>query len=194
MDLELKPPGVNPNIKAFIYNTYCLPKCTYGMGIFNLDKKTIKSINVSQNNLFRYALNIPYKSHISLIMKSLKVLDATTLYYSQICILIKLLHRHDYTINILMECLDESTVNKIDIFEDIKFISDLLTIDMRTVIEYPDKTRDLLIDNYLNKPDEKELIDKIKNLIDNYTIENKNELIKLIRLNHSVNNDSQLIT
>ncbi len=93
-----------------------------------------------------------------------------------------------------MECLNESTVNKIDIFEDVKFISDLLTIDMRTVIEYPDKTRDLLIDNYLNKPDEKELIDKIKNLIDNYTIENKNELIKLIRLNHSVNNNSQLIT
>ena len=164
------------------------------MGIFNLDKKTIKSINVSQNNLFRYALNIPYKSHISLIMKSLKVLDATTLYYSQICILIKLLHRHDYTKNILMECLNESTVNKIDIFEDIKYISDLLTIDMRTVIEYPDKTRDLLIDNYLNKPDEKEFIDKIKNLIDNYTIENKNELIKLIRLNHIVNNNSQLIT
>jgi hypothetical protein len=104
------------------------------------------------------------------------------------------LHRHDYTKNILMECLNESTVNKIDIFEDVKFISDLLTIDMRTVIEYPDKTRDLLIDNYLNKPDEKELIDKIKNLIDNYTIENKNELIKLIRLNHSVNNNSQLIT
>ena len=126
-------------------------------------------------------------------MKSLKVLDATTLYYSQIFILIKLLHRHDYTKNILMECLNESTVNKIDIFEDIKFISDLLTIDMRTVIEYPDKTRDLLIDNYLNKPDEKEFIDKIKNLIDNYTIENKNELIKLIRLNHIVNN-SQLIT
>ena len=100
----IKPPGVNPNIKAFIYNMYCLPKCTYGMGIFNLDKKTLKSINVSQNNLFRYALNIPYKSHISLIMKSLKVLDATTLYYSQICILIKLLHRHDYTKNILMEC------------------------------------------------------------------------------------------
>jgi hypothetical protein len=50
-------------------------------------------------------------------------------------------------------------VNKIDIFEDIKFISGLLAIDMRTVIEYPDKTRDLLIDNYLNNPDEKEFID-----------------------------------
>jgi hypothetical protein len=92
-------------------------------------------------------------------MKSLKVLDATTLYYSQICIFIKLLQMHEYTKNLLMECLNESTVNKIDIFEDIKFISGLLAIDMRTVIEYPDKTRDLLIDNYLNNPDEKELID-----------------------------------
>ena len=64
-----------------------------------------------------------------------------------------------------MECLNESTVNKIDIFEDIKFIIDLLAIDMRTVIEYPDKTRDLLIGNYLNNPDEKEFIDKIKNQI-----------------------------
>ena len=49
--------GINPGIKAFIYNTYCLPKCTYGMCIFSLKKKTIKSINVSQNNLFRYAFN-----------------------------------------------------------------------------------------------------------------------------------------
>jgi hypothetical protein len=65
------------------------------MGNFSLNKKTIKSINVAQNNLFRYALNIPYKSHISLIMKSFKVLDATALYYSQICLLIKLLHLHE---------------------------------------------------------------------------------------------------
>jgi hypothetical protein len=65
---------------------------------------------------------------------------------------------------------------------------------MRKVIEYPDKTRDLLIDNCLNNLDEKEFIDKIRNLLDNYTIENKNELIKLTRLNYIVNNDSQLIT
>jgi len=56
-------------------------------------------------------------------MKSLKVLDATTLYYYQIFILIKLLHRHQYTKNLLMECLNDSTVIKIDIFEDIKFFS-----------------------------------------------------------------------
>ena len=73
------------------------------MGIFNLYKKTIKSTNVSQNNLFRYALNIPNKTHITFIMKSLKTLDATTLYNSQICILIKLLHRHEFIKKIINE-------------------------------------------------------------------------------------------
>jgi hypothetical protein len=159
------------------------------MGIFNLNKKTIKSINVAQNNLFRYALNIPYKTHITLIMKSLKILDATTLYYSQICILIKLLHRHEFTKKLLMGCLI-----KIDIFDDIKIISNLLSIDIKKVIEYPDKTRDLLIEKILNNPDETESIDKIKSLLDNYTIENKKELIEITRLNYIVNMNSQATT
>ena len=136
------------------------------MSIFNLNKKAIQSINVSKNNLFRYALNIPYKTHITLIMKSLKILDATTLYYSQICILIKLLHRPEFTKKLLMECLDDSVLIKIDIFDDIKFISDLLSIDIKKDIEYPDKTRDLLIDEYLNNPDETESIEKISSILD----------------------------
>jgi hypothetical protein len=163
------------------------------MGIFNLNK-TQKSINVAQNNLFRYALNIPYKTHITLIMKSLKILDATTLYYSQICILIKLLHRHELTKNLLMGCLDDLVLIKIDIFDDIKLISNLLSIDIKKIIEYPGKKRDLLIDKYLNNPDETESIDKIKSLLDNYTIENKKELIEITRLNYIVNMNSQAIT
>ena len=79
---------------------------------------------------------------------------------------------------------------KIDIYEDIKFISEFLSLD----IEYPDKTRDLLIDKYLNNPDENQSIDNIKQLLDNYTIQNKNELIKLTRLNYIVNNDSQFVS
>ena len=164
------------------------------MGIFNLKKKTIKSIYVSQNNLFRYAINIPYKTHITLIIKALNILDATTLYYSQICLLIKLLHRHEFTKKLLMGCLDESIMIKIDIYEDIKLISELLSIDIKKVIEYPDNARDLLIEKYLNNPDETASVVKIKNLLDNYSIENKNELINLTRLNYIVNIDSQFVT
>ncbi len=123
--------------------------------------------------LDNYALNIPYKTHITLIMKSLKILDATTLYYSQICILIKLLHRHEFTKKLLMGCLNDSVLIKIDIFDDIKLISNLLSIGIKKVIEYPDKTRDLLIDKYLNNPDETDSIDKIKSLLDNYTFKIK---------------------
>jgi hypothetical protein len=46
------------------------------------------------------------------------------------------------------------------------------------------KTRDLLIEKYLNNPDETESIDKIKSLLDNYTIENKLDLRRLRRYNH----------
>jgi patatin-like phospholipase/acyl hydrolase len=81
-----------------------------------------------------------------------------------------------------------------DIFDDIKIISNLLSIDIKKVIEYPDKTRDLLIEKILNNPDETESIDKIKSLLDNYTIENKKELIEITRLNYIVNMNSQAIT
>ncbi len=81
-----------------------------------------------------------------------------------------------------MGCFDDSVLIKIDIFDDIKLICNLLSIDIKKVIEYPDKTRDLLIDKYLNNLDETESIDKIKSLLDNYTIEYKKELIEITRI------------
>ncbi len=51
-----------------------------------------------------------------------------------------------------------------------------------------------MIDKYLNNPNETESIDKIKSLLDNYTIENKKELIEITRLNYIVNMNSQAIT
>ena len=46
----------------------------------------------------------------------------------------------------------------------------------------------MLSDKYLNNPDERESIDKIKSLLDYYRIENKNQRIKLARLNYIVIN------
>ena len=179
----IKPPGLNPFIKAFIYNNYCLPKCTYGMGIFQLNKSTLHKINVSQNNLFRYCLGIPYKSHISRVMKALGILDAETLYYTQVCTLIKLLHRHDYTISFLLKCLDVNNDLQLDIFEDIKILSNKLNIDLERIIYYPDKSRELLINNFLNINDCQEQIENIKELLNDYSINNKKILINLIKIN-----------
>ena len=189
----IKPPGVNPFVKSFIYNTYCLPKCTYGMGIFKLNKKTLKTINTSQNNLFRYALGLPYKCHISRVLKVLKILDAETMYLTQVCILIKLLHRHDFTKNLLLQCLNENSQFSLDIFNDIKHISNLLSIDIENVIFYPDKTRDLLINNYLNDNQEQYQLNEIRSLLENYTVWNKKTLIDLIKL-EIVNTEDSIMT
>jgi hypothetical protein len=53
-------------------------------------------------------------------MKALNIIDATTLCYAQICILIKLLHKHDFTKSLLIEYLNDSKNVKIDLFNDIK--------------------------------------------------------------------------
>ena len=184
----IKPPGLNPFVKAYIYNNYCLPKCTYGMGIFALNKSTINKINVSQNNLFRYCLGIPYKSHISNIMKALKILDAETLYYSQICTLIKLLHRHQYSKSLILKCLDNNSSFQLDIFDDIRLLSLKLNIDINYIIYYPDKTREMLLNNYLYNNVDQDRIDNFAMLLDNYSIDNKRKLIELARLNFVSNN------
>ncbi len=67
----IKPPGLQPEVKAFLYNTYCKPMGTYGMGLLKLKPKMLQHINISQNNLMRYTLRIPYKTHIKNLMKAL---------------------------------------------------------------------------------------------------------------------------
>ena len=119
----IKPPGLYPFVKAFLYNNYCLPKFTYGMWIFPLKISTLKRINTSQNNLFRYNLGIPYKSHMTQLMKALNIVDAETFYYSQICILIKLLQRHEFSKSLLLKWLHISNPLHLDFYEDIKMMS-----------------------------------------------------------------------
>jgi hypothetical protein len=102
----LKPIGVKSLIKSFIYNTYCLPVCTYGLGILKLLKETINQANIIQNNLIRYMINIHYKPHITNLNEVLKIIDIETLIDLNKCTIIKLLHRHDVTKEIL-----ESNIN-----------------------------------------------------------------------------------
>jgi hypothetical protein len=62
-----------------MYNTYCQPVGNYGLAILNLKKKTINQANIIQNNLIRYMMDIPYKSHITNLNKVLKIIDVETL-------------------------------------------------------------------------------------------------------------------
>ena len=51
---------------------------TYALGLMSINKQTIQNLNIMQNNLIRYTLGIPYKTHIKLLLKCLNIIDVET--------------------------------------------------------------------------------------------------------------------
>ena len=66
-------------------------------------------------------LGIPYRTHIRKIIKVLNILDMNCVYYCQICIVIKLLHRHKHTKEILLSLAENNDLS-LDLNEDIQKI------------------------------------------------------------------------
>ena len=63
-------------------------------------------------------------------MKTLKIVEAETLFYAQICTLLKLLHRHEYTKFLLLKCLEINNTFHLDIYEDLRCISEKYEIQL----------------------------------------------------------------
>ena len=141
-----------------------------------------KTINVTQNNLIRYTTGIPYRTHIKLVLKLLKILDIDTMFLINKCTSIKLLHRHEITKKILMTNYDNPNWW---FFREINIISDLVNGNGKYVCEYPDRVRGMLIDNNFNLHEEEiSITSKIDELIDKYSFRNKKDLIDLIKINN----------
>ena len=77
----LKPFGLNPFLQAFIFNTFCLSKFAYAIEIMIVSNKTINFVNVMQNNLLRYLLQINKHNHLSSIQQALIIFSFKHLYY-----------------------------------------------------------------------------------------------------------------
>ena len=157
---------------------------TYGIGVLNLKGKTLQKLNITQNNLTRYALGIPYKSHIKKLMKAMGIIDVETTYLMEKCTMIKLLHRIQLSKDTLIKNIEDKNENWW-LHKEIKLICERLRIEPEEVCYYPDRTRDKLEDDYYNQCEvEMEIIEEIEELIINYTYENKRKLMELIRLNY----------
>jgi hypothetical protein len=178
----MKPVGVNPFIKSFLYNTYCLPKLTYGMGIYQLNRQTLNSLNVNQKNLVRYILGIPYRSHISDVNKALNLMSVEYVYYCQLCILIKLLHRHKYTKEILLT-IEENNEFDLDLNNEIEKIMPILEIDKKQIIFYPDRTILLLIEHYFYHNVDHRKMGEICEIFQKYNFADKRRLKEIIKVN-----------
>ena len=57
--------GVNPFLQSFIYKSFCISRILYGFEIMTINKKTLKKLNIAQNDLVRYMTGLSRKSHIS---------------------------------------------------------------------------------------------------------------------------------
>ena len=72
--------NLTPTLKSYLYKTFCLSKFTYGLENTPLDIKTLKTLNIYQNNLIRQMLKLKYNCHMSNILKVLKVFKIDQLY------------------------------------------------------------------------------------------------------------------
>ena len=157
---------------------------TYGIGVMNLNGKTLQQLNITQNNLIRYSLGIPNKSHIKNLMKAMGIFDFETTYLMEKCTMIKLLHRIRLSKDTLIKNIEDKNENWW-FYKEIKMICERLRIEPEEVCYYPDRTRKKLDEDYYNRGEvEREIIEEIEDLILNYTYVNKKKLIELIRLNY----------
>ncbi len=81
-----KPGGVNPFLQAQIYKSFCISRLLYGFEIMFVNKKTLKFLNIQQNNIVRYMTGLSKNSHISNVLKILKLLEELYLYMKLIYI------------------------------------------------------------------------------------------------------------
>ena len=75
-----KSNGVSPFLQSFVYKSFCISRILYGFEIMTINKKTLKSLNIEQNNIFRYITGLSRNSHISDTLRILRVFNIFELY------------------------------------------------------------------------------------------------------------------
>ena len=78
--IGLKPNTISPFLQSFIYKTYCLSNFTYALETTYLKTKTLNFLNICQNDCIRQIIGLRKYSHISNILKCLKIFNLDDLY------------------------------------------------------------------------------------------------------------------
>ena len=156
----------------------------------SISKKTINTLNVMQNSLIRYMLQLNKSSHMGNINKILKIMNIKHLYYKLKMNFVKQLESHQLCNNIYKHLkMDVPTRNKTSSYiRDVKEISNDLNINIE---DFGKRTQlkqqlELLESLFYNNNNEK--FDSIKKCLENFKFtDNKNSLKLLTR---SYPNDS----
>ena len=78
--LGLKPQYISPGLQSFIYKTYCLSQFTKGLETTVLNEEARNYLNICQNNILRQILGLRKFSHVTRILKTLKIFSFEDLY------------------------------------------------------------------------------------------------------------------
>lgn len=132
--LGITPKGVSPNLKSFLYKTFCLSQFTYALETSTLKKATCDRLNVSQNNLVRQFIGLNKHCHISDILKSLRIFNFHELYlYSKLSFL-KTIKNNELSTHIFDTiCLEKNEKKKCELKKS--FINDVFSLESQFNIE-----------------------------------------------------------
>ena len=78
--IGLKPNSISPFLQSFFYKTYCLSNFTYALETTYLQTKTLNFLNKCQNDCIRQIIGLKKYSHMSNILKCLKIFNFDDLY------------------------------------------------------------------------------------------------------------------
>ena len=135
---------------------------------------------MKQNHLIRYCLGIHKRAHISNILRALEIVDIETMYYMEICTVIKLMHRHPITKTILNECRDkENNDCEVGSLIMIDKMGTLIDETNEYVLSNPDAARNEIRDKYLYYQTDDNEINEIVALLNNYNYNNRKKLNEL---------------
>ena len=149
--LGLTPNGVNPELRAFLYKTYCLSQFTYALETTTLKTSTRDYLNIAQNNLIRQLFGINKFSHMSNVLKCLKIHNIGNLYLKSKLSFLNSLKYNElsmYIFNNICEELNDTPKKSISFKKDILLLRAHFNADIESILAGADILKKSLNDTF----------------------------------------------
>ena len=131
-----KSNGVSPFLQSFVYKSFCISRILYGFEIMSINKKSLKTMNIAQNDLIRYMTGLSRNSHISDTLRILKIFNIFELYSYMKLIFVKNMKSNSICKTIFNYLLlEHQKPRSLSFMKEFKTICNKLEIDVNYAIE-----------------------------------------------------------
>ena len=131
-----KSNGVSPFLQSFVYKSFCISRILNGCEIMSINKKSLKTMNIAQNDLIRYMTGLSRNSHISDTLRILKIFNIFELYSYMKLIFVKNMKSNSICKTIFNYLLlEHQKPRSLSFMKEFKTICNKLEIDVNYAIE-----------------------------------------------------------